>query len=269
MGAIISVINNKGGTGKTTTAVNLAAGLARAGLRVLILDLDSQASASLSLGVRDESLGGRSMADALFDSVPLSDIIRPTSVPRLDLVPGVMELANSDVILVDIPGRENRLRDLIRGVSDRYDVIICDCPPSVSLLVVTALVASDHCLVCVSPDYLAFEGLVALTRVIERLRDSMGIDVQMLGILMTMVNPALNLTKLITEKIRSRYGALVFESELRRDVRLSEAPFHGQSIFDYAPSSVGAKAYARLVQEVLSRCNLPPASAVSPDFSRE
>jgi chromosome partitioning protein len=266
MGFVISVINNKGGTGKTTTAVNLAAGLAKSGFRVLLLDLDSQASASLSLGIRDE---GGSMADALFDAVPLSELVRETSVPGLNLVPGVMELANSDVILVDVPGRENLLRGLIDGVSDNYDVIVCDCPPSVSLLVVTALVASDRCLVCVSPDYLAYEGLVALTRVIERMRRSMGIDVQMLGILMTMVNPNLNLTKTITGKIRSRYGNLVFQSELRRDVRLSEAPLHGKSIFDYAPSSVGAKAYAQLVQEVLSRCNLSPATAMSPDLSRE
>jgi chromosome partitioning protein len=126
-------------------------------------------------------------------------------------------------------------------------------------LVITALVASDHCLVCVSPDYLAFEGLVALTRVIERIRRSMGIDVHMLGILMTMVSPQLNLTKTIAEKIRSRYGSIVFQSELRRDVKLSEAPFYGKSIFDHAPSSTGAKAYAQLVQEVLSRCRLSGA----------
>ncbi|HLN23626.1 MAG TPA: ParA family protein [Patescibacteria group bacterium] len=265
MGVVISMINNKGGTGKTTTAVNLAAGLAGVGFRVLILDLDSQASASLSLGVSAE---GPSMADALFDSVPLSQAIRATSVPMLDLAPGVMELANSDVILVDLPGRENRLREQIGTLGNNYDVIICDCPPSLSLLVINALVASDHCLVCVSPDYLAFEGLIALTRVIERLRRSMGIDVHMLGILMTMVNPGLNLTKTIAEKIRSRYGAIVFQCELRRDVKLSEAPFHGKSIFDHAPTSAGAKAYGRLVQEVLSRCKLPAPAVISPASSQ-
>ena len=250
MSVVISMINNKGGTGKTTTAVNLAAGLAGAGFRVLILDLDSQGSASLSLGIPSD---GPSMADVLFDALPLAEAIRPTSIPALDLAPGEMELANSDVILADAPGRENRLRDMIATLGDRYDVVICDCPPSLSLLVVNALVASNHCLVCVSPDYLAFEGLVALTRVIERLRRSMGIDMHMLGILMTMVNPALNLTKTIAEKIRSRYGTIVFQSELRRDVRLAEAPFHGKSIFDHAPTSAGAKAYGRLVEEVLSR----------------
>jgi len=250
MRAVISMINNKGGTGKTTTAVNLAAGLAGAGFRVLILDLDSQGSASLSLGI---STDGPSMADVLFDALPLAEAIRTTSVPRLDLVTGVMELANSDVILADATGRENRLRNMIATLDDRYDVVICDCPPSLSLLVVNALVASNHCLVCVSPDYLAFEGLVALTRVIERLRRGMGIDVHMLGILMTMVNPALNLTKTIAEKIRSRYGTLVFQSELRRDVKLAEAPFHGKSIFDHAPASAGAKAYGRLLAEVLNR----------------
>lgn len=264
MGIVISMINNKGGTGKTTTAVNLAAGLAAAGVRVLILDLDAQASASLSLGV---PVDGPSMANVLFDSLPLSDAIRATSVPLLDLAPAVMELANSDVILVDLPGRENRLRTSIGALGDAYDVIICDCPPSLSLLVVNALVASDHCLVCVSPDYLAFEGLVALTRVIERLRRSMGIDVNMLGILMTMVNPSLNLTKMIADKIRTRYGGIVFQTELRRDVKLSEAPFHGKSIFDHAPSSTGAKAYGQLVQEVLSRCRLSPPAAVSPASS--
>jgi chromosome partitioning protein len=200
------------------------------------------------------------MADVLFESVPLAQAIRETTVPRLDLVPGVMELANSDVILIDHPGREAILRQLIGGLGDRYDMIICDCPPSLSLLVVNALVASDHCLVCVSPDYLAFEGLVALTRVIERLRRSMGIEVSMLGILMTMVSPSLKLTKIIAEKIREKYGAIVFQSELRRDVKLSEAPFHGKSIFDHAPSSSGAKAYQRLMLEVLTRCHLsaPP-----------
>lgn len=257
MPAVISVINNKGGTGKTTTAVNLAAGFACAGFRVVILDLDSQASASLSLGIPTDGL---SMADALFDSLPLADVIRPTAIAALDLAPGGMELANSDVILADFPGRENRLRHMIATLGDRYDLIICDCPPSLSLLVVNALVASHYCLVCVSPDYLAFEGLVALTRVIERLRRSMDIDVHMLGILMTMVNPTLNLTKTIAEKIRSRYGAIVFQSELRRDVRLAEAPFHGKSIFDHAPSSAGAKAYGRLVDEVRNRI---PGLAVS------
>ena len=256
---VISVINNKGGTGKTTTAVNLAAGFAAIGFRVLILDLDSQASASLSLGVATD---GVSMADVLFESVPLADAIRTTSVPSLDLAPGVMELANSDVILADQPGRENRLRQLIATLGDRYDVILCDCPPSLSLLVVNALVASDHCLVCVSPDYLAYEGLVALTRVIERLRRSMEIDVHKLGILITMVNPTLNLTKTITQKIRSRYGGIVFESELRRDVRLSEAPLHGKSIFDHAPASAGARAYQTLVGEVLHRCNIPAKARV-------
>lgn len=251
---VISMINNKGGTGKTTTAVNLAAGLAGIGFRVLILDLDSQGSATLSLGVAAEGL---SMADVLFEQVPLAEAIRTTSVPSLDLAPGVMELANSDVILAEQPGRENRLREWIATLGDRYDFILCDCPPSLSLLVVNALVASDHCLVCVSPDYLAYEGLVALTRVIERLRRSMDIDVHMLGILMTMVNPALNLTKTITQKIRARYGGIVFASELRRDVRLSEAPFHGKSIFDHAPHSSGATSYRSLVAEVLSRCNLP------------
>ena len=171
---IIAVINNKGGTGKTTTCVNLSACLAASGYRVLLVDLDSQASASLSLGIPRNALAP-SAAHVLFDSLDVEDAIRPAVLPGLDLLTGQMELANTDLMLADVPGRERRLSRCLQGVRDQYDFIFCDCPPSLSLLPVNALVMSDSYIVPVTPEYLALEGLIGLMDGIDRMKKGIGI----------------------------------------------------------------------------------------------
>lgn len=258
---VIVVINNKGGTGKTTTCVNLSAALANSGYRVLLVDLDSQASASLSLGIKYSDLSP-SIADVLFDGVAIKSVIRNTGIQRLDLLTGGMELAHSDLILADVPGRENRLAKSLEPIRDDYDFIFCDCAPSLSMLPVNALVAADRYIVPVTPEYLALEGLITLMEAVERIKKGMDVDVELLGIVFTMINPAkffllnrdLRSQLEIIHLVREYYGEDVFKTVIRRNVKFTEAPSHGASIFGYAPRSSGAKEYAMLADEVLERC---------------
>jgi chromosome partitioning protein len=249
----IAVINNKGGTGKTTTCVNLAAALARSGSRVLLIDLDSQASASLSLGVPRNDLSP-STAHLLFGSMGAEQVIRESSVPELDLLSGEMNLASADLMLADVPGRELRLSHGLAGVRRRYDFILFDCPPSLSMLSINALVASDRFMVPMTAEYLALEGLIGLMNGIDRMKQGMGLRAGLLGIVFTMVNPCLKITEEIQSLIRDHYGSLVFETEIRRDVKLGEAPAYGRSIFQHAANSRGADAYSMLAKEVRERC---------------
>lgn len=258
---VIVVINNKGGTGKTTTCVNLSAALANSGYRVLLVDLDSQASASLSLGVEYCDLLP-SVVDVLFNGMAIMSAIRSTNIQRLDLLTGGMELAHSDLILADVPGRENRLAESLEPIRDSYDFILCDCPPSLSMLPVNALVAADRYIITVTPEYLALEGLNSLMEAVERVKEGMDVDVELLGIVFTMVNPAafslfnrdLRDQLEIIRSLRERYGKDVFKTVIKRNVRLREAPSYGASIFEYAPRSSGAKEYAMLANEVIERC---------------
>jgi len=251
----IAIINNKGGTGKTTTCVNLAAALAGLGCRVLLVDLDSQASASLSLGVARTELAP-STAHLLFGSMGAEEAIRDSGVPRLDLLTGQMDLASTDLMLADVPGRELRLSRGLNRVGEAYDFILYDCPPSLSMLSINALVASDRYIVPMTAEYLALEGLIGLMNGIDRMKGGMGLRAELLGIVFTMVNPCLKLTEEIAGLIRDHYGSLVFETEIRRDVKLGEAPAHGKSIFQHAAGSRGAEAYAMLAREVMVRCGI-------------
>ncbi len=251
----IAIINNKGGTGKTTTCVNLSAAFANLGYQVLLVDLDSQASASLSLGVEYDNLSP-SAADVLFDEMSVKSAIRPSSAERLDLLTGGMELADSDLILADVPGWENRLTGCLEPVRQNYDFIFIDCPPSLSMLSINALVAADGYIVPVTTEYLALEGLVSLMRAVEEVKYGMEIDPRLLGIVLTMVNPSLKSTREITRLVQEHYGQDVFKTEIRRNVRLSEAPSYGRSIFHYDPRSCGAMDYTRLADEVIERCGI-------------
>lgn len=252
---IIAVINNKGGTGKTTTCVNLSAALANSGYRVLLVDLDSQASASLSLGVEYGDLSP-SMADVLFDKIPVESAIRASNVEHLDLLTGGMELAHSDLILSDVPGRENKLAECLEIVRDQYNFILCDCPPSLSMLPVNALVSADRYIVPVTAEYLALEGLVGLMRAVEEIKNGMDIDTELLGIVFTMVNPNLKVTRKVVDLVQEHYAEDVFKTKIRRNVKLSEAPSFGRSIFSYAPKAPGAEDYSMLANEVIKRCGI-------------
>jgi len=260
---VIVVINNKGGTGKTTTCVNLSAALANAGYRVLLVDLDSQASASLSLGIKYSDLSP-SVADVLFDGVAIESVIRNTNIQQLDLLTGGIELAHSDLFLADVPGRENQLAKSLEPVRDAYDFIFCDCAPSLSMLPVNALVAADRYIVPINPEYLALEGLITLMEAVERIKKGMDVEVELLGIVFTMVNPAkfplldrdLRSQLGIIQLVREHYGKDVFKTVIKRNVKLTEAPSYGASIFEYAPSSSSTKEYAMLADEVLERCGI-------------
>lgn len=247
---VIAVLNNKGGVGKTTTAVNLAAGMAQYGQRVLLIDLDSQGSASLSLGVHRENLRP-SMADVLLEEVPIKSAIRRQIAEGLDLLPGSMELANADLVLGGMKGRESRLQKVLEPIRGLYSQIILDCPPSMSLLPINALIAADKFLVPVTPHYLALEGLVNLLGAVDRVHQGFGRGASLLGLVLTLVDYRTKVSSEIVDMIRGHYKRLVFETEIRVNVRLTESPSFGKSIFDYDPKSPGALAYQQLTQEIL------------------
>lgn len=247
---VIAVLNNKGGVAKTTTAVNLAAGMAQYGQRVLLIDLDSQGSASLSLGVKRESLRP-SMADVLLEEVPIKSAIRRQIAEGLDLLPGSMELANADLVLGGVKGREGRLQKVLEPIRGLYSQIIIDCPPSMSLLPINALIAADRFLVPVTPHYLALEGLVNLIGAVERVHQGFGRGASLLGLVLTQVDYRTKVSSEIIDMIRGHYKNLVFDTEIRVNVRLTECPSFGKSIFDYDAKSPGALAYQQLTQEIL------------------
>ena len=250
---IIAVINNKGGVGKTTSAVNLAAGITAGKRRGLLVDLDAQGSASLSLGMSRADLTPGT-AEVILDGLPILQAIRPSSVKGLDILPGSMALASADLSLSVITGREVVLKNALKPVLSDYDFAVLDCPPSLGLLTVNALTAADFFIIPLTLDYLALEGLVNFMAAVEKIRAGIGGTVAApLGILLTLADRRLNVTEEIGKMIRGYYGRLVFKTEIRGNVRLKEAPFFGKSIFDYDNGSAGAEAYRELTKEVLQR----------------
>ena len=256
---ILAILNNKGGVGKTTTAVNLAAGMARHGQRVLLVDLDSQGSASFSLGVPRSALRPPA-ADVLLHDEPIRQAIRRTSVDGLDLLPGSMELANVDLALGGVTGRERALAAALGPVRNLYSHILLDCPPSLSLIPINALLACDQFLIPVAPQYLALEGLVNLLEAVEKIRAGFGMTARCLGLVLTMVDYRAKVTNELVEMIRGHYQDLVLDTEIRGNVRLAEAPSFGKPIFAYDAKSSGALAYDQLSQEVLHRCRKTQAA---------
>ncbi len=248
----IPIINNKGGVGKTTTTVNLAAGLGQAGHRVLVVDLDSQGSASFALGIDREDLTP-STASVLFGEQPPSQIARSTQVENVDVLTGSLRLADIEPQLSSAKGREKRLAQGLSEVEDQYDTILIDCAPSTSLLTINALVAADAFIIPVSPSYLSLEGVVSLGEVVRNVRRSIGEAAPVLGVLLTMVQREDRETKAIINEVREHYGGKVFDTEIREDAALEKAPTLGQSIFDYAPDSQGAREYQSFVDEVIER----------------
>lgn len=248
----IPVINNKGGVGKTTTAVNLAAGLADRGRDVLLVDLDSQGSASVSLGVDHDDLSP-SAADVLFGNRSVETAIRSTSRSGLDLMTGSLELANADVRLKKQKDGEHRLAQTLSAVEDRYQTILIDCAPSTSMLSVNALVAADAFVIPVCPSYLALEGVVSLGEVVRRVRKGIGEAAPILGLVLTMVGDGGPDEDQTAEELRNHYGGKVFDTEIRCDPKLEEAPSRSQDIFRYAADSQGAYDYGQLIDEVEER----------------
>ncbi|PSQ80298.1 MAG: chromosome partitioning protein [Bacteroidetes bacterium QS_8_68_15] len=261
---VVPVINNKGGVGKTTTAINLAGGLSRAGKRVLLVDLDSQGSASLALGVtRGEQRP--SSADVLFGEAPSEAATRRLDGPGFDLMPGSIELADTDVRLAQVQRRERRLDTVLRPLRSEYDVILLDCPPSTSLLAVNVVIAADAFLIPLLPSYLGLEGIVSLGEVISKARQNLGYVAPVLGILLTLVDHDKEGTEEIIGQVRNHYGDKVFDTEIGPDVSLEDAPGYKQTVFEFDDDSQGARDYAALTQEVIERLRAHDDSSASSD----
>jgi chromosome partitioning protein len=251
---VVALANQKGGVGKTTTAVNLSAYLALAQLRVLLLDLDPQANATSSLGI-DPRRVETSIYEALIGEASLTEAIQGTKYAGLDIVPASRALAGAQVELVEVPDREHRLRLALEGaeVRERYQVVLVDCPPSLGILTLNALVAADSLLVPVQCEYLALEGLGQLMETVDLVHAALNPRLDILGVVMTMYDARTNLSNQVVGDVRKHFPTEMLETLIPRSVRLSEAPSFGKAVVEYDPTSRGAGAYAELAQEILRR----------------
>ncbi|MCD9029503.1 AAA family ATPase [Luteimonas sp. BDR2-5] len=251
MARIIAIANQKGGVGKTTTAVNLAAALARTPLRVLLVDLDSQGNATMGLGI-DKTLVPASTCDVLLGEVSAIDALVQTE-EEVDLIPGNTDLTAAEIELMDAEGREQRLKRALEPLRGRYDYIIIDCPPALSLLTLNALTAADSVLVPMQCEYYALEGLTALLQTIDALKQHLNPALEIEGVLRTMFDVRNNLANAVSAELTNHFGDRVFRTIVPRNVRLAEAPSHGQSIVGYDKGSRGAIAYLGLAGEIVRR----------------
>jgi chromosome partitioning protein len=252
VGDVIACANQKGGVGKTTTVVNLAAYLALAGKRVLVVDLDPQGNATSGLGF-DRTMPTQSIYPALVQPSIASSVALPTQVDGLWLVPSGQDLAGAEVELVAMPQRERKLRTALDTVRHEYDFVLLDCPPAVGLLTVNALTAADSVLVPIQCEYYALEGLGQLLATIDLVRDNLNPRLRLAGVLLTMFDARTTLSADVAAEVRRHLNGTVFETVVPRSVRLAEAPSYGRPVVRYSPESRGAQAYAALADEVMRR----------------
>ncbi|MBD8085746.1 ParA family protein [Limosilactobacillus sp. c9Ua_26_M] len=252
MGYVIALANQKGGVGKTTTSVNLGACLADAGKKVLLIDLDPQGNATSGLGIDKKDIN-ESVYDVLINDVDLKNVILHSSHQGLDIVPTTIALSGAEVELTNLMARETRLKDAFGDVKDEYDYILIDCPPSLGLLTINAFTACDSILIPVQSEYYALEGLSQLLNTIKLVRKHFNSALKIEGVLLTMYDKRTNLGQQVNAEVKKYFGDQVYETIIPRNVRLSEAPSHGQAIVDYDKRSTGAKVYQQLAKEVLAR----------------
>jgi chromosome partitioning protein len=251
---IIAIANQKGGVGKTTTAVNLGCALAEEGLRVLIIDLDPQGNATSSFGLQE--LEGESLYDPLLGNATIVDRVFPTRVERVFLVPADLDLAGAEVEIARLDNHLTRLAETLAPLrsDNTFDFVLLDCPPSLGILMTNALAAADELLTPIQCEYFALEGLVKIVRIIEQVRDSGANDrLEIGGIVMTMFDSRTNLSSQVVADVREHFGERVYETVIPRTVRLSEAPSFGKSILEHDPNGTGARAYRALAKEFIQR----------------
>ena len=248
----VAIVNQKGGVGKSTTAINLAAYLAELDERVLIIDMDPQGNATSGLGVTAGSSG--CMYDVLLESKPLEQVAVKTEVEGLEVAPATINLVGAEVELVSSLAREFKLKRALEKLPpDTYNRVLVDCPPSLDLLTLNALTAADEALIPIQCEYYALEGLTQLMRSLRMVREELNPSLRIGGVLLTMFDSRTNLAHQVVEEVRSFFGEQVFRTVIPRNVRLSEAPSFGLPVTSYAPKSMGAEAYAAVAEEVLSR----------------
>jgi chromosome partitioning protein len=251
MAKTIAVANQKGGVGKTTTAVNLAASLAVSEVRVLLVDADPQANATSGVGVQRGTFR-RSLYHALVLSEPLQNVVQPTEIPNLKVLPADKNLIGAEVELVDAEKREYKLKELLATVESDYDFVVIDCPPSLGLLTLNALTAADSLLVPIQCEYFALEGVTELFDTLARIRRVLNPGLAIEGLLLTMYDERTNLSSAVATDLRDFYGQQVFETMIPRNVRLAEAPSYGKPIILYDIRSRGAESYLQLAKEVMA-----------------
>ena len=247
---IISLVNQKGGVGKTTTAVNVSALLGKKNKKTLLVDLDPQANATSGLGLYENNFS-YSVYDALLGNIDAHQAVYPTAISNLSIMPSTKDLSGAEIELVSEFNREKFLKTLLDKIKNDYDFIIIDCPPSLGLLTINALVASTEVIIPVQSEYYALEGLARLTQTINAVKKALNENLEIKGIVLTMFDNRLGLSKQVEQEVRSHMGDIVFNSIIPRNVKLSEAPSFGEPIINYDKKSKGAKAYKNLTKEII------------------